>query len=140
MDIKEENFQITKFSSSDIDLVVMYRSQNGDLIDLKHKLESLDVQEKPLLVIGDFNFCFTRNSLNPAKKYLKDHCFTQLIKYPTNIKGNLLDQAYVRDKRNVLDYSSELHSKYYSDHKALAVIFKKPRSQQNRNHMKLDEK
>ena len=136
MDIKEENFQITKFSSSDIDLLVLNRSENGDLI------ETLDIQEKPLLVIGDFNFCFTRNSLNPAKKYLKDHCFTQLIKDPIHTEGNLLDQAYVRDKRNVLDYSSELHSKYYSDHKALVVIIKKNelRSQQTGNHMKLDEK
>ena len=126
MDIKEENFQLSKFSSLDIDLVVLYRSQNGDLIDLKHKLETLDIQEKPLLVIGDFNFCFSKNSLNPAKKYLKDQCFTQLIKDPTHIEGNLLDQAYIRDKRKVLHYSSELHSKYYSDHKALAVIIKKP--------------
>ena len=36
-DIKEENIQISKFTSSIIDVLVIYRSQKGDLMQLKRK-------------------------------------------------------------------------------------------------------
>ena len=65
------------------------------------------------------------NSSNPTTKYLIDQNFTQLIKEPTHIEGNLLDQAYVKDVKQNLKYSAETHSKYYTDHKALAVMLKK---------------
>ena len=125
LDIKEEHMQITKFSSSIIDVVVLYRSQGGSMEKLKQHLEALDNVDKPLLVIGDFNFCFMDKSSNPTKEYLKEHNFKQIIQEPTHIGGNLLDQAHIKDVREYHKYSMEVHSKYYTDHKALAVIVQK---------------
>ena len=105
--------------------MVLYRSQNGNLNELKQNIDALNIQEKPLLVIGDFNFCYKENTGNPAKKYLREHSFIQLIKDPTHIEGHLIDQAHLRDERRDLDISSEIHSKYYSDHRALALMIKK---------------
>ena len=48
-----------------------------------------------------------------------------MISEPTHIEGNLLDQAYLRDTKGELDLTVELHSKYYTDHKGLAIIIKK---------------
>ena len=125
IDIKEDSCQISKFTSLDIDIVVIYRSQSGDLNELAKNLNELDVNEKPLIVIGDFNYCYKENTCNPTKKYFQENSFIQMIKEPTHIEGNLLDQAYARDENRVHTYSSELHSKYYSDHRALTVLIKK---------------
>ena len=116
--------QITKLSSSSIDLVVLYRSQKGSTETLKKHLKALNTGDKPLLVIGDFNYCFMDDSSNPTRQYLQDQDFIQLIKQPTHIEGNLLDQAYVKDVNHILKYSTETHSKYFTDHKALAVMIK----------------
>ena len=129
IDIKEDNMQLSKFTSSTIDIVVLYRSQAGNHDDLKANLEAMINRSKPQLVIGDFNFCYLENSSNATKKYLEENDFTQLITEPTHIEGNLLDQAHVRDDQQINNYSTEIHSKYYTDHKALAVMVKKSTTQ-----------
>ena len=53
---------------------------------------------------------------------LNENHFSQLVKDPTHIEGNLIDHAYKRDIHGNLKYSVELHSKYYTDHKAMAVM------------------
>ena len=125
IDIKQDYMQISKFTSSAIDIIVLYRSQSGNHQDLEQNLKELVNKEKPQLIIGDFNFCFLEKSLNPTKKYLEESDFSQLIKEPTHIEGNLLDQAHVRDSRRVHKYSAVVHSKYYSDHKGLGVLVKR---------------
>ena len=124
IDIKEESMQLSKFRSDALDLVVLYRSQNGNQKNLTETLEKLIEREKPLLVIGDFNFCFLDDSTNLTKRYLNENFFSQLVNEPTHIEGNLIDQAHVRDTKGVNKYSIELHSKYYTDHKGLAVLIK----------------
>ena len=47
-----------------------------------------------------------------------------MISELTHIKGNLLDHAYLRDLKGELDCTAKLHSKYYTDHKGLAIIIK----------------
>jgi endonuclease/exonuclease/phosphatase (EEP) superfamily protein YafD len=125
MDIKEENMQLSKFTSDVIDLVVLYRSQNGSHSALIEILETLIDREKPILVIGDFNFCFLDDSSNLTKRYFHKNFFTQLVKQPTHIEGNSIDQAHVRDMQEDNHYSLEVHSKYYTDHKGLAVLIKR---------------
>ena len=125
IDIKEENLQLSKFTSDVIELVVLYRSQNGDHKHLTQILETLLDSEKPLFVVGDFNFCFMGNSSNPTKKYFHENLFEQLVQEPTHIEGNLLDHAYMRDPKRVNKYKTELHSKYYTDHKGVAMLVKR---------------
>ena len=123
-DIKEKYMQISLFTSNEFDLIVLYRSQNGCHEDLQRHLELLMNKEKPILIVGDFNFCHLKDT-NVTKLYLQRNNFSQIVKEPTHIEGNLLDHAYVRDFGNIHQYKTELHSKYYSDHKAIAVIVKK---------------
>ena len=60
-DISDENMQLSKFTSSSIDIVVIYRSQNGNHEDLIKNLKSLRSSKKPQMIIGDFNFCYHEN-------------------------------------------------------------------------------
>ena len=124
-DIKKENMQLSKFTSSSIDIVVLYRSQGGNHNDMKANLAALASKNKPQLVIGDFNYCFLKESMNPTKRYLQERSFTQIVHEPTHIEGNLLDQAHVRDVEKINKYSVEIHSKYYTDHKGIAIMIKK---------------
>jgi hypothetical protein len=125
IDVKKENMQMSKFTSSTLDVVVLYRSQQANYLELNQNIEAMTNREKPQLLIGDFNFCYLDKSSNATKKYLKENNFSQLIKEPTHIEGHLLDQAYLRDNDGVLECTAEVHSKYYTDHKGLAIIVKK---------------
>ena len=92
----------------------------------QNRLESLSSREgKPLLVIGDINFCYLTSEFNVTKQYMERKQFIQMINEPTHIEGHLLDQAYLRDKDNTLSCTVEVQSKYYTDHKGLALIIKR---------------
>ena len=124
-DIKRENMQLTKFNSSELDIIVVYRSQQGNQKALNDAIDSLTNHKKPELIIGDFNFCYLDKSPSAVKQHLKGNHFKQLINEPTHIEGNLLDQAHLRDVKGALQCTAEVHSKYFTDHKALALIVTK---------------
>ena len=76
------------------------------------------------LVIGDFNLCYLDKTFNSTNLFLEKEKFSQLIKQPTHIEGHLLDQAHLRDMDGLLDITTEIQSKYYTDHKGLALTVK----------------
>ena len=117
--------QLTKFNSSELDIIVVYRSQQGNQKALNDAIDSLTNHKKPELIIGDFNFCYLDKSPIAVKQHLKGNHFKQLINEPTHIEGNLLDQAHLRDVKGALQCTAEVHSKYFTDHKALALIVTK---------------
>ena len=125
VNITEDNMQLSKFTSSTLDIISIYRSQKGNFNDLNSHINTIQSKDKPLLLIGDFNFCYRDQKSNPSKKYFAKQDFIQLIDEPTHIEGHLLDQAYVRDKKKMLNWTVDVQSKYYSDHKALAIVVKK---------------
>jgi len=123
-DVKEDNMQLSKFTSQDVDIIMLYRSQRGDYEKLNEHIDLMMSDDKPLLIVGDFNFCYLKDKQNRTKYHLKANSFLQMISEPTHIEGHLLDHAYLRDKEGKLEGATELHSKYYSDHKSLSIILK----------------
>ena len=89
---------------------------------MQNWIEHMMILGKPHLVIGDFNY--SQSSSNPNKKYLEENEFESLIDEPTHIEGNVLDQAYLQDRDKKLTVTAGLHCKYYTDHKAIALIIK----------------
>ena len=124
IDIKEENIQISNFSSTHLNIIVIYRSQSGNLTKLKQHLEAITTRDKPELIIGDFNFDYTSSRSNPTNRYFEDHCYRQLINEPTHIEGNILDHAYCKDIQKINMYSAAVHCKYFTDHRGLAILVK----------------
>ena len=122
--VNDTHMQLSKFTSSTLDVIFIYRSQQADFIQLNRRIDQMTNKNKPLLVIGDLNFCYLEAS-NATKSYLKENKFKQLITEPTHIGGHLLDHAYLKDKNETLEYSVEVQSKYYTDHKGLAINLKK---------------
>ena len=127
-DIKESNMQLSKFTSSNLDIITLYRSTEGNMRTLNQRLNAMIETEKPLLIIGDFNFCHLDSSLNCTRRFLQENSFQQLINEPTHIEGHALDQAHLRDPGRELKYTAELQAKYYTDHKGLGITIKKSRN------------
>ena len=117
--------QLSKFTSKEVDIISIYRSNQGSFEQLNKEIESMTAGGKTFIVAGDFNFCYLEKTMNSTKKYMIDNNFTQLIHEPTHIEGNTLDHCYLRDRKKSLDVAVELHCKYYTDHKGLAVHLKR---------------
>ena len=124
-DIKDDKIQLSKFTSSSLDIISIYRSQGGSYNDLNRYIEMMDSGEGPLLVIGDLNFCFLASETNPTKPFLGRTKFTQIIWEQTHLGSHLLDQAFLRTCNHKLRWTAEVQSKYYTDHKGLAIIIRK---------------
>ena len=116
----KDKIQISRFSSSVLDVIVLYRSHSASSLAI---IEYIDSASDP----GDFNFCCLTDSSNPTChcEYLSRQKFRQLVHEPTHIGGHLLDQAYLREIGTVVDCAVEVHSKYFTDHKGLAIIVQK---------------
>ena len=121
LDIKKQNLQLSKFCSPNIDVVTLYRSQVENVVHVSEELQNVITGEKPMIVIGDFNFCYLDPSLNSVKTFMRTKKFTQLIETPTHLEGNLLDHAYIRGP---YECSAQVRGRYYTDHKSLHLILK----------------
>ena len=97
----------------------------GYLKQVTQYLDDLMNREKSLLIIGDLNFCFLSASSILVTNYLNANSFSQIVEEPTHIEGNLIDQAYLRDRGGNYKCSLEVQSKYYTDHKGLALILRR---------------
>ena len=123
--IKKDNIQISKFCSSVLDVIVLYRSQSASYLEVNDYIDTTLDPRKNQLIIGDFNFCFINDSSNATSEYLRRQNFRQLVHEPTHIGGHLLDQAYFREICGAVECSVEVQSKYFTDHRGLAIIVKK---------------
>ena len=107
-----------------VPLEISERTFRSTYILFRGGVEMLDCKDRPVLVVGDVNFCYLTSGVNQTKQFLISKQFTQIIKEPTHIEGHLLDQAYMRDCNETLSWTVEVQSKYYTDHKGLAIIIK----------------
>ena len=121
-DIKEDNMQLSKFTSQNLDIIALYRSQRGNYNNLNQNIEIMKTEGKATLIVGDFNFCYKDHPCNTTRKYLENQKFSQLIIEPTHIEGHVLDQAYIKGNMKA---NAITHSKYYTDHKGLALLIRK---------------
>ena len=117
--------QLSKFSSQNLDVVTLYKSQEGSEENLIKAIHQMTEGKRPILVIGDFNISYLGTSENLTKNYMNENNFKQMINEPTHIEGNLLDQAHVRDNSGTLECTTHIQSKYYSDHRSLHLTFRK---------------
>ena len=123
--------QLSQFSSPNLNIIVLYRSQQGRQRELNEYLKQMKTSGTPQLVIGDFNFCHMAKTSSPTKSFLEKESFIQLVREPTHIEGHLLDQAYIQDIGGKFEISLEIQSKYFSDHKGIAMIATNKRGKRN---------
>ena len=103
MDIKQEKMHVTKFQSQDLDLIIVYRSDQGNTKELLQHLENLVNKDMATVVCGDFNVCYQTSRNNRITQYLDTNGFLHL--------GHSF-----HDHPSIYIYSP-----YYSDHDALCA-------------------
>ena len=122
--IKQEDIQVSKLSSPDLDIVAIYRSSRCH--NASEVLVSILNGAKDTLICGDFNICFKQNRHHPLINILENLGFSQFVKEATHIDGGCIDQVYYRKKKNNYHIDVDIYSPYYTalDHDALLVTVK----------------
>ena len=114
--------QLTKFESSELDMIAVIRSEQGNSLELLEHIKDLITQDKNTAICGDFNICYLSTRNNRITKYLEGNGFKQLVKEATHIQGRLLDHFYIRlMQENTVKTSLLRYSPYYSDHDAICT-------------------
>ena len=132
IDIKEDKMQISKLKSATLEVIVVYRSEQGNLSKLLEHLMTLITPGVTSIVCGDFNICYYNNRNNKVTQYLEKNGFLQLVTQATHIKGRHLDHFYIKPSdNNLMIPSMYRYSPYYSDHDAICATIKQLPNQSN---------
>ena len=122
----EDNINITKMESDDLDIIAVYRSKDASLLTLIDKLGDLTNLSKSTVVIGDMNICNKKYPENELKIFLEDKKFKLIIKKATHTDGGHIDHVYILNLGNFKETPEiEIIPKYYSDHDAICISWKK---------------
>ena len=115
---------ITKISSSEIDVINVYRSKNCDLEEFERmifKMMDGNDNSKKVLICGDLNIYYTEGTSNRfVRKIVDEYNFKQLVLDPTHDEGNTIDHVYVSPAlqgRVVIEKTCL----YFSDHDLLTI-------------------
>ena len=115
----EESMQIQKTMFVKLDIINVYRSQNGNQHELIEILSKMINKERFCIITGDFNLCGVNERRNVVTLFLERHGFSQMVQEATHIQGRVIDHIYVNDASCILEI--ERFSPYYSDHDGLLV-------------------
>ena len=126
-DIRKEKMQITRIESNELEMIALYRSEQGNSSELLEHIKNLITPGMTTIVCGDFNICYMSNNNNKVTKWLEENEFTQVMKEATHIRGRHIDHFYIRPSNiNMENASVHRYSPYYSDHDAICVTITKP--------------
>ena len=101
MNINSEGFSISKMESEVLYIIGVYRSQEGNVMDLISKLEALIDPGKTSVIGGDMNICGLAHPKNYVTTSLKEMGFKQIVTRATQIYGGLIHHVYIRQGENV---------------------------------------
>ena len=124
IDIKQDKMQITKVESIDMEIISVYRSEQGNHTELLTHIINMINTERTTVIVGDFNICYHMNRNNKISKYLQNTGFQQLVEEPTHIKGRHIDHLYFKPGKSFTEKPSIYrYTPYYSDHDAICATF-----------------
>ena len=121
-DTNLEGISLTKITSEKLDVIGIYRSKEGNVMNLITYLEDLINEEKTTIIGGDLNICVLKQPNNYVTKGLKEIGFTQIVTKATHIEGGLIDHVYIKEGPSMkFSWVIEDFPKYYSDHDGLCL-------------------
>ena len=129
VDITKSRAQITLLSSSELDVVNVYRSQGMSNAELAHDLKDIINKSNLTIICGDFNICYVDDRDNEVTRMLEYEGFSQLVHEATHFKGGHIDHVYSNHNPKDFQIAVSLYSPYYlaKDHDAICVtIIKNP--------------
>ena len=122
MNINQEGFSLTKLESEKLDIIGIYRSQNGNVVDIINVLAYTTNIGRTTVIGGDVNICALAQKNNYMTASLKEMGFKQIVTNATHISGRAIDHVYIKQGTSAkFDWSLEYMPKYYSDHDGLGL-------------------
>ena len=122
-DINYDGCSISKSEAEKLDVIGIYRSQEGNIMELISKLEDLITEGKTTVIGGDMNICALAHPKNYLSATLRQKGFEQLVKRSTHIEGGMIDHIYIiQGEKTRFSYKVVNFPKYYSDHDGLGII------------------
>ena len=91
---KLQTVQITKLTSTHLDIIVVYRSKTDTAA--RGIIPTLLSPNKSAMVLGDFNVCYKQQGNHSLVQMFQNLGFEQFVEEPTHIDGGLIDQVYYR--------------------------------------------
>merc|ERR1712055_551100 len=98
--LRKEGFSITKITSKDMDIIGIYRSQNGNVVSLVGELQDMIDIDKTSVIGGDVNICALQKTRNHVTESLKEMGFQQIVTTATHKEGGAIDHVYWRQGQN----------------------------------------
>jgi len=80
-----------------------------------------DLQEKPTIILGDFNEDLLKPSDHPTYRLMQSFGYRQVVKTPTTDQGSLLDHCYIAGIPATVTVTVHVWDTYYSDHDIVSV-------------------
>ena len=121
--VNQDGFCITKLENETLDIIGIYRSQNGNVVNIVKGLEAMLGIEKPTVIGDDLTMCAVTEGHNYVTASLKELGFQQIVTKPTHIDGRSIDHIYIRNMENTrYKRTLEYFPKYYSDHDCVGLI------------------
>ena len=65
--------QLAKVKSDIVDIIVLYKSQSGNMNVLEKIIKNFIDADTPTIIVGDFNVKFLNEKMNNTRSFLKHH-------------------------------------------------------------------
>ena len=117
--IAAPQYQISRVSCKDYDLINVYRSQGAKTTEFIKDLGSLARGAKPCIIVGDFNANYLQEPKHPIITKITSCAFSQLVQSPTHKEGGLIDHVY--SKRIPIQMHVHFSWPFYTDHAAIFI-------------------
>ena len=118
--------QITVLESNELKIIIVYRSEQGNITELYQHIKDDILDEKSTVIAGDLNICYQTQRSNKITKFLENNGFIQLVTEATHTMGRQIDHMYFKPGSTIQKNPSLYrYSPYYTDHDALCLTLKR---------------
>ena len=120
LDIKRAQYQLTKLTSFNMDIINVYRSNGANTLMFIADIQKI-ISRKKTLIIGDFNLCFLTETNHPIFQFLDSWGFYQLVNNPTHILGRMIDLVFINTETDVENVEVLQQSPFFTDHDMIEI-------------------
>ena len=120
-DVTRENYQITKITSSTLDIINIYKSSGSNNSSFMDDLRTLICIEQSVLIIGDFNICYKSDPSNLVFEELRKLGFQQLVKSTTHTEGGVIDLVFFLACKESHPYNVRQTPQFFTDHDLIEI-------------------
>ena len=120
LDVKRSQYQLTKLSSFDMDIINVYRSNCADTNMFIADIQKI-ITDKKTVIIGDFNLCYLTETNHPLFKFLNRYGFHQLVKSLTHMKGRTIDLVFINAETGDENFRVSQQSPFFTDHDLIEI-------------------